>query len=234
MSSNLDLNNLDVHTPEGFNALCQEYINSLYQGISGFISYQPGEKESGEKKKVFLTYGEILYPSVSKFLNYIGDISEKDVFWDLGSGIGKVPLHVFLGTPVGRAYGIEFSETRSQYAQKVYAEVHQEFPELFAGGRELKCSTGNFLEADIYDATIIYTCSTCFNEELLSDIGKAIDRCPNIRYVISMKQIPSKVPFDRTLEIDCTWDKTKCYVYGPKAAANVAAEIAENLDSGWE
>lgn len=196
-----------------YDQLTQDYITTLYQGLSGFISYQPGEKEAGEEKKVFLTYGEILYPSVNKIINYIGDISENDVFLDLGSGIGKVALQFFLKTPVKRAYGIEFSEARSEFAEKVYAQVKNEFPDLFANNRTLDCYTGNFLEADIKDATIIYTCSTCFSEELLSDMGKLIDTCPNIRYVVSMKQIPSKLPFDRILEIECTWDKTKCYVY---------------------
>jgi hypothetical protein len=195
-----------------FDQLTQDYINSVYQGVSGFISYQPGEKESNEVNKVFLTYGEILYPSVNKFLNYM-DITEDDVFYDLGSGIGKVALQVFLKTPVKKAFGLEASESRTAMAQKVYNNVKQEFPELFENGRELGTSVANFLEADLSDATIIYSCSTCFSEELLSDMGKAIDRCPNIRYVVSLKQIPSKVPFDRILEIECTWDKTKCYVY---------------------
>lgn len=196
-----------------FDQLCQDYITSLYQGVSGFISYQPGEKETGEKKKVYLTYGEILYPSVNKIIDYI-DIDENDVFCDLGSGIGKVALQFLLRTPVKKAFGIEYSQARNQMAEKVYAQVKQEFPDLFANGRTLSCQTGNFLEIDIKDTTIIYTCSTCFSEELLSDMGKMIDTLPKIKYVVSMKQIPSKLPFDRILEIECTWDKTKCYVYG--------------------
>lgn len=210
--------NTNIYTPEEYNQLCQDYISTLYQGISGFISYQPGEKESGEEKKVYLTYGEILYPSVDKFLNFIGDISESDVFYDLGSGIGKVALQAFLRTPIKKACGIEFSETRSKYAEQVYTQVYKEFPELFTAERKLSCLTGNFLEVDISDATIIYTCSTCFSEDLLSHIGEVIDRCPNIRYVISLKQIPNKLELNRNLDIECTWDKTKCYVYGPKRA----------------
>lgn len=205
-------------SPEEYDKLCQEYINTLYQGISGFISYQPGEKEAAEPKKVFLTYGEILYPSVTKFINYLGDINENDVFLDMGSGIGKVALQVFLKTPVKRAFGIEASEKRNVHAVRVYDQVKKEFPELFENGRSLDGYVGNFLESDLKDVTVIYSCSTCFSDELLSDMGKLIDTLPNIRYVVSMKQIPSKVPFDRILDIECTWDKTKCYVYRyPKA-----------------
>lgn len=196
-----------------FDKLCQDYINALYQGISGFISYQPGEKEANEKNNVFLTYGEILYPSVNKIIDYIGDIGPDDVFYDLGSGIGKVALQLFLKTPIKKACGVEASQTRNQYAEKVYEQVKKEFPDLYLGGRELSCKRTNFLEAGIHDATIIYTCSTCFSEDLLAEIGKLIDQCPNIRYVVSMKQIPSRVPYDTAMDIECTWDKTKCHVY---------------------
>lgn len=196
-----------------FDKLCQDYLNASYQGISGFISYQPGEKESNEGDKVYLTYGEILYPSVNKIIDYIGDVGPEDVFYDLGSGIGKVGLQFFMKTPVKKACGIEASEKRHLYAEKVYNQVKKEFPDLYLGGRELKSKQGNFLTSGIEDATIIYSCSTCFSEELLSDIGKLIDTCPNIRYVVSMKQIPSKLPLVTTLDIECTWDKTKCYVY---------------------
>lgn len=214
-----------------FDKLSQDYINAVYEGVSGFISYQPGEKESNEGNKVFLTYGEILYPSVNKLIDYIGDVGPDDVFYDLGSGIGKVALQFFLKTPVKKAAGIEASKTRHDYAEKVYHQVKKEFPELYQGGRHLSTSNDNFLTADITDATIIYTCSTCFSEDLLADMGKVIDRCPNIRYVISMKQIPSKLPYDKALEIDCTWDKTKCHVYcWPKEGAEAADADSSSSD----
>lgn len=195
-----------------FDQLCHDYITALYHGISGFISYQPGEKETGEKSKVFLTYGEILYPSVNTIIDYI-DIDENDILYDLGSGVGKVALQFFLKTPVKKACGIEASGARHQFAEKIYKQLKYEFPELFVKGRELKSMQGNFLEEDISDATIIYTCSTCFSEELLHSMGEVFDRCPNLKYVVSMKQIPFKYPLDTILEIECTWDKTKCHVY---------------------
>lgn len=199
-----------------FEQLCQKYLTALYQGVSGFISYQAGEKETGEKSKVFLTYGEILYPSVELIIHHIQSkigITKNDVLYDLGSGVGKVPLHFFLKTPVKKAMGIEASEKRHHLAEKVYHQVKQEFPELFEGGRQLESKTDNFLTADILDATIIYTCSTCFNEELLADMGLMMDKLPNLRCIVSLKALPLKMPLESVLEIECTWDKTKCYVY---------------------
>lgn len=206
-----------------FDALCQEYMAGLYKGYSGFISYQPGEKASNEKNKVYLTYGEILYPSLTTVIDYL-EINDQDVFYDLGSGIGKVALHFFLKTPIKKASGIEAAEARQNSAQKIYRQVKEEFPELYANGRTLTSQCGNFLEVDISDATIIYTCSTCFGEELLKNLGAVFDQCPNLKYVVSLKAIPQVLPLDRTLEIECTWDKTKCYVYSQTATPAVAAE----------
>jgi hypothetical protein len=196
-----------------FDQLCQDYMNAVYQGVSGFISYQPGEKEAGQEKKIFLTYGEILYPSVNKIIDCM-NIDENDVFYDLGSGIGKVTLQYFLKSPVKKAVGIEASETRHNTALEVYGIVRKEFPDLFAGGRELNSICGNFLMQDISDATIIYTCSTCFDEELLQSIGELADRCPNLKYLATNKKIPNKLPLTSVVDVDCTWDKTKWHIYG--------------------
>lgn len=198
---------------ENFDKITQDYIVALYQGLSGFISYQPGEKEEGTKEKIYLTYGEILYPSVNKIIDYMR-VTNQDVFYDLGSGIGKVPLHFFLKTPVKKAFGIEASKKRNDHAIKIYHQVQTEFPELFKDARTLGCAEKNFLDVNMEDATIVYTCSTCFSEELLGDIAAMLDRCPKLRCVVSLKELPMQnLPFDKIIEIDCTWDKTKCYAY---------------------
>lgn len=206
-----------------FDQLCQDYIGALYHNASGFISYEPGEKESHAEKQIFLTYGEILYPSVNTLIEHM-DITEDDVFYDFGSGIGKVALQYFLKTPIKKAGGIEFSEKRNEVAIKVYEQVKEEFPELFLNNRQLTARQGNFLELDISDATIIYSCSTCFSEELLASMGELFNRCPKLRYIASLKPIPSNIPLDSTIEIDCTWDKTKCYFY------SIYAENKPQLD----
>src|SRR5207302_804459 len=106
---------LTIDALKEYDAVAENYINALYRGLSGFISYKPGEKEEGAKEKVYLTYGEILYPSVDSLIDYLEDLSSDDVFYDLGSGIGKVPLQFFLKTPVKKACGIEASKTRNMH-----------------------------------------------------------------------------------------------------------------------
>lgn len=199
---------------------CEEYINELYHGASGFISYKPGERENAEKENVYLTYGEILFPSFNKILQYM-DIKEDDVFYDFGSGVGKVVMQTLLKTPVKKVIGIEANQKRNDVAVQVAKQVRKEFPELLEG-REMDCLQKNFLEVDVSDATIIYTCSTLFHPTLLAEIGRIADSCKNLRYMISIPSvkydyasIPCKYPIENILNIDCSWDKTRCYVYVP-------------------
>ena len=201
-----------TETFDALNQSCLDYVETLYQGISGFISYQPGEKEESKKEKIFLTYGEILNSSVDTLIEKLS-IHQNDVFYDLGSGIGKVPLHFFLKTPVHKACGIEASIERHHYAENVYSAVKQKFPILLKE-RELNVLPGNFLGADISDATIVYSCSTCFDEALLNEMAQRLDNCTNLRYVITMKPIPMAFPAQvEVFEVECTWDKVNCYLY---------------------
>jgi hypothetical protein len=211
-----------------FNKNSEEYINLLYQGTSGFISYYPGEREEAEKSKVYFTYGEILYPSLNKIIQYM-DIDENDVFYDFGSGVGKVVLQVLLNTPVKKAIGIEFNKKRNDVAVKVYKQVKHEFPELIKN-REFECLNKNFLEVDVSDATIIYACSTLFAPPLLADIAKVIDQhCPKLKYLISIPSVKydythipcESVKVEDIMDIDCTWDKTVCYIYTPKGTGEM-------------
>ena len=114
--------------PEEFNKLCEkEYLNNLYQGVSGFVSYKPNEKQDSEKEDIYLTYGEITYPGISRLLDY-ATMTDADVFCDLGSGVGKVVLQAFLKTPAKRCFGIEASQARYGASQDIIKRVQQEFP----------------------------------------------------------------------------------------------------------
>jgi precorrin-6B methylase 2 len=206
-------------TPMSYHQVCESYIAELYTGLSGFISYQPGEKETAQLEKVFLTYGEILFPSFNKILERI-EISEDDVFYDLGSGAGKSALQFFLTAPAKKTVAIEANQKRFDVSMKIYKQVKRELPEVFEDGKTLEYLHSNFLDVDISDATIIYICSTCFNTELLADIGKIIDKCPNIKYVVSIPSvtydyasIPCKLPIEEVVDIECSWGHTKFYLY---------------------
>ena len=193
---------------------CQDYINELYKDISGYIGYELNEKERAQKQKIFLTYGEILYPGVNNMISNIS-IDENDVFYDFGSGIGKVALQFFLKTSIKKACGIEASDARHRCAEKIYNKIKKECSHLFGTTRELESIQGNFLLQNVADATIVFCDSVCFSEEVLKDIGAILDNCPLLKNVISSKPLPLKNLFvAKMLELECSWQAhTRCYLY---------------------
>jgi hypothetical protein len=195
-----------------YDQLCQQYMNFLYEGITGFIQYTPGQKEQAQEQKIFMTYGEILYPGVNRLIESM-TIGKNDVLYDLGSGVGKVPLQFLLKTPIKKACGVEAHTERHHAAEAVYKKVHEELPELFSSGRHLQSIYKNFLDVDFTDATILFIASSCYSDELLIDLGRMADHCPNLRYIISHKPLPNKMPFKGMIEIECTWDVEKTHFY---------------------
>jgi hypothetical protein len=207
-------NQAAVLPQETFDEYTKQYIDSIFENSSGYISYYEGEKEEKKKEQVYLTYGEILYDSVEEIIK-LSEFTKDDVFFDLGSGLGKVGLHVFMKSPVKQAIGIEYSEKRYDIAMEILKEAKEELPELFDGDRELKNINGNFLKVDISSATVIFICATCYSEELMVSIGEQINKpCKNVKHIFSLKQIPNlTIPLKENVEIECTWDKTKCFWY---------------------
>jgi hypothetical protein len=204
----------DTEKTEEFNQLCEKHLMNLYQGISGFISYQPNEKQDHEKDSIYLTYGEITYPGITRLLDY-ANIGADDVVCDLGSGVGKMVVQSFLKTPAKRCFGIEASQARYASSMEVLKRLREESPELFKDGqRVINFYQGNFLRGDLGDTTVVYTGSTCFSTQLMAKIGEMIDRTPSIRCVMSLKPVPCALPLDQILDVEATWvSLTKCHVY---------------------
>lgn len=196
------------------NFIFQECIK-LYNNDSPYVYLQPKDKEKYAKKNICLTYGEILPESVDILINHI-DISKDDVFYDLGSGTGKVPLQFFLKTPIQKSYGIEAYLPRHNMAENVYNTMKQTYPQLF-NNKQLKSIHNNILYHFIDDATIIFTDSLCFSEELINQLSKKLNNVPNLKYIFSLKKLYlTNFNLQKTIQLKCSWSKesySNVYMY---------------------
>ena len=118
------------------NLLCKQYMERVYEGVTGFIRYESGEKEKNQLAKIYLTYGEILFASVEILMSKL-ILDKNDVFCDLGSGIGKMAMQVFMTTAVKESFGVEASNERYQRAQKSASQLHKDLPEVYEPLRKL-------------------------------------------------------------------------------------------------
>jgi len=154
-------------------------------------------------------YGEILFDSVQTLINEC-NVNDSDVFYDLGSGNGKVVLQMYINGGVKESYGIEFYPERCYNAEIALKNMYKMFPEYLNDSRIVSYQQQNI--KDVYylnNATVIFMCSTCYPGELLDVVYDKIKESKNIRCIITHKEYTKFNEFSgfvhKTLNLPCTW-----------------------------
>jgi hypothetical protein len=192
-----------------------KFIKKIYKHKTGYYAYTSEEKINQEKDFVFSIYGEILPPSIDYLLSII-KLTEKDTFVDLGSGIGKICLQVFMNSEVNKIYGIEVCEHRHSIALNALKRAKRESPILFKKDKEILFIKENFLNFDFSNATVLLMCSTCFNDDLMTILGNKINETATIRCAISLRQLCNidRLTLFKKVNILTSWsDSSPCYIY---------------------
>ena len=190
------------------NKMCQEYVTILYSGQ---------QEDRHNKKNIAETYGEILYPSIDKLLSAIS-LTEQDIFLDLGSGIGKVVIQVFLTSCVKAAVGIEILSDQHQRAYHVAQRVRDELPEFYNGGRQLAFLQGDFFQLSLQNATVVFMNSICFDQTMLRKLGRMLNDLHHIHTILTTRPLPylERFRFRKVVHVECSWDSALCYIYQSK------------------
>lgn len=193
--------------------LYQGYLQSVYQNTKGYQHYSTLAHQDFRKNHISITYGELLFASTNKLINE-ANFKRGDVFLDLGSGLGKCALQVFMKSDLRKIIAIEASTLLHEQAQAIYQQVQKDFPYFWEEGRETHLIGDNFLKQDWQDSTVIYSCSTCFTPELLVLIGNKINQYPQIRDVFSLRPLPTlNMPLKKVFGVECSWDSALCFQY---------------------
>ena len=150
--------------------MCKEVLEEIYK----FKTYSSKAKNKtifperlgGDNAAV---YGELTYDGTNTYIEYFKKYINRDtVFYDLGSGLGKMVLHMGLQCDIKKSIGIELSKERYK--------ISKELKENHAPNKnniEFYCES--FLSYDIDDATLIY-CDTRMYDDTLTQ--QLYDRIP--------------------------------------------------------
>jgi uncharacterized UPF0160 family protein len=192
------------------NVSSEEYIDELYKNaISPYVVSTDERKQVEDLGKSIsgATYGYIKYDSLKDILNYL-KVDESDVFYDLGSGSGRVVVQTALDSKAKKCIGIELSKTRHDTSIDTTKDVKKLT-------NKIQFRNENILTADISDATIIYMCSTCFSPELLNGVVDNIKKCKHKVKIASLKSIKNDIlKYKDTIQINTSWaPKIPCYIY---------------------
>ena len=190
----------------------KSFLEELYQPINGY-TLTKGESEHIKDLGGAPTYGEITFDSADYLFGEL-KLNSNDVFYDLGSGVGKTVLQAFLTTPFKKSVGVELSHTRHTYASTMLNKLLKE--ELRTQNRILEYREGNFLDTDFSDATIIYMCSVCYPDELMRAITNKIIALPAGVRIASFKRMPDheRLVLQQVYRVPANWHpRALIYLY---------------------
>jgi len=164
-------------------------------------------KSRDEENLVASTYGEILPSSVNNLINEL-KIDNSDVFYDLGSGAGKLVMQMYMNSDVGKSKGIEFQTNRYNISENALKKLYKLRPELLDDDRIISYYNGNIADFNLDDATIIFMCSTCFTPDLMNVVLGKVKNNKNLKYIISLKDhdnFKSVLPNIKTITQPMSW-----------------------------
>ncbi|OQA35970.1 MAG: Histone methylation protein DOT1 [Candidatus Dependentiae bacterium ADurb.Bin331] len=186
-------------------------IDELYKNISGF-TISEDERTGVRTQGGDPTYGEITVKGAAELLKDL-DLQRKDVFYDLGSGVGKLVVQTALTTPVGKAVGVELAPTRHEHAQAIKNEIEKR---NLLKDTKLEFQRKNVAEIPLEDASVIFMCSTCFSDELMKTLMEKMGKLKKGLRVLTLKRFPESTKFTlvKTYQIPMTWsNSTNVYLY---------------------
>ena len=129
-------------------------------------------------------YGELTQHGFRRLLHHLPpscQLQTDSVFYDIGSGFGRLAAYVRAHTNVSRVVGVEINGCRARAAQK-----------RFFGRRPSHSKGFVLLNADIRatgfdDATHLYLTSQCWRPSLLTAIfGRLASRAPRLRCILNV------------------------------------------------
>ena len=189
----------------------QESMNKFFNSFN--IEYKVSEIEQIEidsAKYVNSTYGTISYNGIEELINIL-NIDDNDIFYDLGSGNGNVVTHFYLKTPVKKSIGIEYLKNRHYIGLFNLLEISKEYNI----SNNINLINDNIYNYNFMDATIIFTTSCCFHNELNKYILTEIKKNKKLKYFIS-NMIFNSTEFNKLGEIylETSWsDNIKYSIY---------------------
>ena len=158
------------------------------------------------------TYGEIMPSALDHLIDAL-DPDDRDTFFDLGSGLGKVVVQAAMTRTMKACVGIELVQGRHRVACEVLAQARREG--LLATG-DVRFRHADMLRARLDGATIVYTCSTAFSDAFMARIARRLARLPEGLRLATLLDLDENPWFrlEDVLRLDMSWRRrAKVHVY---------------------
>jgi predicted RNA methylase len=186
-------------------------LRRIYTEIDGFAISRE-DVRTVERSRSSATYGELMPTATVRLLEQLA-LTRRDVFYDLGAGVGKVVLLAATTTPVARAVGVELAPQRVARGQLALAAARAE---ALPGAKRATLIEGDMLRSPLEDATVVYTCSTAFPSAFMRRLMRRVAQLPKLRTIVSLQDFDRHPGFQlvATPRLDASWKRrTKIHIY---------------------
>jgi len=181
----------------------EEILKEIYQ-VSPYLRFK-NLTDFDEGEVGFPIYGEITMKGVDLLVKkFITHFNDETVFFDLGSGLGKMVAHIGLKYKVKKSVGIEYSKER--YNGSLH--IKEKF---FPTENNIIFINDNFMDTDISDATVIYLDNTALPNNLIEKLYDEIPVGCLLLYKKSLRFIPLKLQNKGIDVVERTYNQNDLY-----------------------
>mmetsp|Transcript_147622 Transcript_147622/g.257467 ORF Transcript_147622/g.257467 Transcript_147622/m.257467 type:complete len:332 (+) Transcript_147622:153-1148(+) len=199
-----------------------DYLTAVYSGAgSGFCSeVVPRDVDSSN-----LHYGEVTYAGMENLYRALR-LGRGDVFYDLGSGVGKMVLYVALRGEASRSVGLEVGEKRHRLAETACSCLASKLDLQRKGctsslpALAVDCTEFAVLLADItkhryHDATVVMMANVCIGMGSQNRTMDSLMKCASLKRLVCTTPIEHlRLRLAGTVRVSCTWaNVTSWHVY---------------------
>ena len=191
-----------------------ENVNNLFDGLNGYTV-----NREGIDSKYPLTYGEITLTGIEQLCNTFNNTKninsyppDQQVFYDLGSGIGKFVIMVAYLYPNIISKGIEIVSDRHDQAMIAYNKITDESIK-----KRIMLSCCSLFDNNIGDAAWLFISNLCFSSELNAQLAEKItNEVKKHTLIVCSKQLELSPQLFKKQDIivPMTWsDNSSAYMY---------------------
>ncbi|EGZ06561.1 hypothetical protein PHYSODRAFT_353125 [Phytophthora sojae] len=197
---------------------------NVEQAVTTIFADIPREVIMNDQSKPHRNAGEVMPEGISALLAEVGPLDGRDLFLDIGAGIGNVVAQVALGTTVYQAIGIELREDIHSLGAEM---ILRERTSLF---RNDVAAVPIAYTPPFADSTVVYWNNVLFDTPVIEHVKDQLCGMTMIRFLVScLNMCPRHREFcqssfcasftlHKQLGLPCSWkaELQQVFIYKPK------------------
>lgn len=184
-----------------------------------------------------LQYGEVTYEGMEPLYEALG-LKNDDVFYDLGSGSGKIVLYVALRGQAAKSVGLEVGERRHELASSACTNLADQLetskshlPSLKQACSKMEVKLADICSYDHFDVSVVVFTNVCIDMQVQSRALNQCLKCPSFRRLVTTSPMLPNLRLKQvgSVMVSCSWAKTSCWqIYNvlPPRSCSVRSNIS--------